>query len=68
MKVKSSEYLVHSKCSINVEYDDGEEEEENEERKKKQEEKSEEVGTGDTQTFNMSSLEGHLDQRFSWSK
>lgn len=43
MKVQSTEYLVHSKCSMNVEYDNGEEEEKNEEWEKKQEEKNEEV-------------------------
>lgn len=68
MKVQSTEYLVHSKRSMNVEYDNGEEEEKNEEWEKKQEEKNEEVGKGDTQAFNISSLKSHLDQRFSWSK
>lgn len=39
MKVQSTEYLVHSKCSINVECDDGEEEEEAGEKKEDKKEK-----------------------------
>lgn len=37
MKGQSTEYQVHSKCSISVEDDDGEEEEEDEKRKEEQE-------------------------------